>query len=202
MRANVKAMLGLAVITAAGCAAPPPPPPPPAPVVYKIPHGRSQQVSLLANESKQLDQHVAALPGKNPFEHRKAMAASLKALSHAILLAAGDKPSLAIVNRRAVIDHATAVVSEVDAPPKRLAAAENEGIVAALGALQELAMHPAVPDANLVSTLDDAQSKLDSLQKTQGPLHELDATQTLASLATSLRLLSNDFSGNAAMAGM
>lgn len=184
----------------AGCQPPPPPPPPPPPVVWHVPSSRPEQVSQLQAESKRLDREVSDLPGNTRTEHRDTMAKALRSLRRSIALAAGSNPSPHIQDQIAGIDQSREVVKNTSLSNRRVAAAENQAIYSGLGALQQLASRPAVPVPGVESALADAQKRLSSLQVTQGPLHELDVTQTMSSLANAVRLLAEQYGGNTPMA--
>ena len=194
----VTTTIGLLAGTAAlgvGCQKPKPPPPAPPPVVWTPPKDRSSQARELVGLVNDVDRDANQLPGSSFDEHRQIVARLLKNLSEALRLAQGPSASRPeFANRLGVVDASQAVIADSGIERPRLEAAENDAVRAAIDALDQIATQQMPDDKQLAQQFDGARAKLDTMYKTPGPMHDLEAADGFKLVTQILRRVSDDLS--------
>jgi len=189
------ALLAGAAALGAGCQKPKPPPPAPPPVVWTPPKDRASQVRELVGLVNDVDRDANQLPGSSFDEHRQVVARLLKNLSESLRLAQGSSASVPeFANRLGVVDASQAVIADSGIERPRLEAAENDAVRAAIDALDQIATQQMPDDKQLAQQLDAARAKLDTMYKTPGPMHDLEAADGFKLLSQILRRVSDDLS--------
>jgi hypothetical protein len=177
-----------------GCkSAPPPPKPVPPPAPWKAPASRVESTAELAPVADQFDQQVAQLPGSDGTAHRIATVRVLQTLSRALQLVNGPNESPAFANRLGVVEASCATISDQTIPRGRMEAAENQALVAAVDALDEVSTKYLFDDDMLPALVKAAHEKVTAALASQGPMHDLDATAGFAAVQSLLREETNAF---------
>jgi hypothetical protein len=135
----------------------------------------------------QFTDQVADLPGSDGSEHRKLVVGALDSLIRILQLANGPDESPAFANRLGVVTHARATVANDTIPRGRMEAAENEALVASTDALDEISKRFLFDDAKLPALDQAARSAVSIALKSKGPMHDIDASDTLSAIQAVVR---------------
>ncbi len=181
-----------ALALTAGCHKAPPPPPPPPPVVWQVPAGHPEQVGELAQRADDIDQTLAQLPGSTLTDHRHIVIDLLANVSKALRLAAGTQTTYAFDNRASLIDHSRAALRQQGVERPQIEAAENEAARAMLDAMDEIVAKHLSDDDQLAAMIQTVREKLDPMYSTDGPMHELVATDEFKGIGQAIRRMSDD----------
>ncbi len=188
-------LLAGSAMSMVGCETPPEPTPRPRSYVPAVPVTWQSQTARLDKITPTLLEEIDTLPGIDGTDHRKIAAAVLKDL--ALFLAAADGPvqSPGFANRLSVMTDAAKTMANPSIPRGRMIAVENQALHVAVLALADIASRPLFDDPDLAKLVDAAKVKInavDGIDQTNGPLHDLVATDAFQSLKPALVVVNQD----------
>ncbi len=188
------AAIALAMTVGAGCrSATKPSPPAPAPVAWKAPVTRADSTAELAPLADEFDQQVGQLPGDNGTDHRRLTLSMLDNLIRILELANGPDQSPAFANRIGVIKSSRDSLNDQTIPRPRMEASENQILVAAVDALDEVSTRFLFDDDKLPDLVKTAREKVSAALKSQGPIHDIDASAGFGAVRALVRAEADGF---------
>jgi hypothetical protein len=185
----------LAVVMTAtlmGCETHKPAPPVRMAPAFSVPDNRSAATAALTERTAAFNDAVGDMPGATGGDHREALTAALDELSKILRLANGPVESPEFANRILVIDSAAKTTANPTIPRTRMEALENEALTAASKALAELTSRYLYDDDQLPPMLDALNTACGTALSTNGPGHDLDATEAFRDVATVVQRINDD----------
>jgi hypothetical protein len=188
------AIVVAALIAGAGCtSAPKPAPPPPPPAAWTPPATRAESTAQLEPVADQFGQQVAQMPGTDGTDHRERAADALGTLSRVLQLVNGPDESPSFANRLNVVKAARETIADPTIPRERLEAAENQALVAAVDALDEVSTRYLFDDEKLPDLVKTARDKVNAALQSQGPMHDVDASTAFTAVDALVRAETDAF---------
>jgi hypothetical protein len=188
-------LLAGSAMSLVGCETPVEAPPPPRKPAPQPPATWPSQTARLDKLTPTLVEEIDTLPGIDGTDHRKITAAVLKDLTQFLSLADGPVQSPGFANRLTVMSEAAKTMDNPSIPRGRMIAVENQALHVAVLALADVASRPLFDDPELAKLVDAAKVKInavDGIDETDGPLHDLVASDAFQSLKPALVVVNQD----------
>ena len=159
---------------------------------FTLPPTREAATSVLVTKLPKFDQDISMFPGTTGAEHRQALVTTLDDLNELLRLINGPDISPGFNNCLETITNAANAASNQSIPRARMEALENQALHATGNALSELSRRYLLDSDQLPGAVEAMNAKVASTAQSQGPMHDLDATDAFNAVAAVIHRMSDD----------
>jgi len=188
-----RTMLAAVLASAAiGCETPAKPKPAPPQPTWTMPLSREAATAELVPLVAKFNDDISAFPGTTGAEHRQTLVVALDDLGRILRLINGPVQSPGFTNSLAIIAESKQTATIQSIPRERMEAVENQALQATASALNELVTRYLLDKDQLPGLLETLNTKVATAATVQGPMHDLDATDSFRAVAAVVQQMTDD----------